>query len=46
VHHVAEVADGVVVGSWLVDELAKHWNEGAGRADLIEKVRTLKAATR
>lgn len=43
---VCSVADGAVVGSWLVDWLAKYWDDGAGRADLVEQVRALKAATR
>jgi tryptophan synthase alpha chain len=42
---VCSVADGAVVGSWLVDWLAKYWDDGAGRADLVEQVRALKAAT-
>lgn len=43
---VCRVADGAVVGSWLVDRLARDWNAGEGRARLIEAVRALKAATR
>lgn len=46
VRKVAEVADGVVVGSWLVDLLAREWNEGKGRDQIIEKIRQLKQATR
>lgn len=45
VRSVAAVADGVVVGSWLVAHLAEHWREGAGRAGLMAAVRALKAAT-
>lgn len=43
---VARVADGVVVGSWLVSRLAEAWDGGRGRANLVEQVRALKAATR
>ena len=43
---VCEHADGAVVGSWLVNELAGNWNGGAGREQLIEKVKALKAATK
>lgn len=42
---VCEVADGAVIGSWLVDYLYKNWNDGKGRADLIAKIRALKMAT-
>lgn len=42
---VCEVADGAVVGSWLVDLLDKHWNGGAGRAEIVDRVRELKQAT-
>lgn len=43
---VCSVADGAVVGSWLVDNLAKDWKGGAGRASLVESVRALKSATK
>lgn len=43
---VCEVADGAVVGSWLVNWLAESWNSGAGRAALVQEIRKLKAATR
>lgn len=43
---VCEVADGAVVGSWLVDRLAADWNDGKGREALIEAVRALKEATK
>lgn len=46
VRMVCEVADGAVVGSWLVDLLASTWNEGKGRAQVVERVAELKAATR
>ncbi len=43
---VCEHADGAVVGSWLVNELADYWKGGEGRETLIEKVKALKAATK
>lgn len=46
VRAVCEVADGAVVGSWLVDQLAREWRAGLGRADLVRAVRALKEATR
>jgi len=45
VRMVCEVADGAVIGSWLVDYLAENWNGGKGREELVKKIRTLKAAT-
>lgn len=42
---VCQVADGAVIGSWLVDWLAQNWREGQGRADLVAAVKSLKAAT-
>lgn len=45
VRMVCSVADGAVVGSWLVEKLAKEWNGGAGRAALVDAVRQLKSAT-
>jgi tryptophan synthase alpha chain len=46
VSEVAIHADGVVIGSWLVDRLAATWDSGRGRDALLEEVRALKAATR
>lgn len=46
VRMVCEVADGAVVGSWLVDLLASEWRDGAGRARVVAAVAELKAATR
>ena len=43
---VCSVADGAVVGSWLVDRLATDWNGGQGRDSLVEAVHALKSATR
>ena len=45
VRMVCEVADGAVIGSWLVDFLAKEWDGGMGRQTLVDAVRELKAAT-
>lgn len=47
--HVADVcrvADGAVIGSWLVDYLATNWDGGRGRAALVDAVKSLKSATR
>jgi len=46
VRMVCSVADGAVVGSFIVDLLAKSWDGGAGREKLISAVRELKDATR
>lgn len=46
VRMVCSVADGAVVGSFIVDLLAKTWSNGAGRDQLISAVRELKQATR
>ena len=43
---VCEVADGAVIGSWLVDLLARQWRGGEGRAEIVGLIRELKAATR
>lgn len=43
---VCSVADGAVIGSWLVDWLANNWNDGAGRDELVTQIRALKEATR
>lgn len=43
---VCAVADGAVVGSWLVDKLAAEWDGGAGKSALQSAVRELKNATR
>lgn len=44
VRMVCQVADGAVVGSFLVDLLHKEWPQG--RAKVLEAIRELKAATR
>lgn len=46
VRMVCEVADGAVIGSWLVDFLAEEWQGGKGRDRLVESLQQLKAATR
>jgi tryptophan synthase alpha chain len=46
VQEVAAYADGAVVGSWLVDLLAREWQGGAGAQEIGSKVAALKAATR
>ncbi len=46
VRAVCRFADGAVVGSWLVDRLARDWDGGRGRAGLLESIRALKDATR
>jgi tryptophan synthase alpha chain len=43
---VASVADGAVVGSWLVDLLHAKWDEGRGANEVKAAVKLLKDATR
>lgn len=45
VRMVCQVADGAVIGSWLVDKLANEWNNGAGRDALVKEIKALKEAT-
>jgi len=45
VRMVGEVADGAVVGSYLVNLLHKEWNGGTGRAKIVTSVKALKLAT-
>jgi len=45
VRMVCEVADGAVVGSFLVNLLHEKWQGGAGRDEVVAAVRELKAAT-
>lgn len=45
VRMVCEVADGAVVGSYLVNKLHKEWKGGSGRAAIVAAVKELKAAT-
>ena len=42
---VCEVADGAVVGSWLVDLLASCWDGGKGASNIRQQVAELKTAT-
>lgn len=46
VREVCAVADGAVVGSWLVDRLATDWSDPVKRGGLMNEVRALKEATR
>ncbi len=46
VRMVCEVADGAVIGSWLVDLIHREWNSGRGWAVVVEQVKALKQATR
>jgi tryptophan synthase alpha chain len=46
VRMVCEVADGAVIGSWLVDLLHREWNGGSGRAEIVNRLQALKAATK
>jgi tryptophan synthase alpha chain len=46
VQMVCQVADGAVVGSYLVNLLHKRWDNGAGAAEIHDAVAALKAATR
>ena len=43
---VCQVADGAVVGSFLVDLLHREWRGGTGREKIVQAIRELKAATR
>ncbi len=45
VRMICEVADGAVIGSWLVDHLSRDWNGGEGRSRLVRMIQELKAAT-
>lgn len=46
VRMVCQVADGAVIGSALVELLAREWNDGAGREKVVRQVAEWKAATR
>ncbi|MFM9873551.1 MAG: tryptophan synthase subunit alpha [Fimbriimonadaceae bacterium] len=46
VKRVSGIADGAIVGSWLVDRLARDWDNNSARAELLADVRRLKEATR
>lgn len=45
VRAVCGTADGAVVGSWLVDLLAREWDGGKGAKGIGDAIRELKAAT-
>lgn len=45
VRMVCEVADGAVVGSWLVDLLVSEWRDGNRAQEIGRQVRELKQAT-
>lgn len=44
VREISKVADGAVIGSWLVNRLT-DWQGGSGRASLVRDLREMKAAT-
>ena len=46
VREASSFADGVIVGSWLVDALARSWDRGRGRQKIFDEVAQLKEATR
>lgn len=46
VRSVCEYADGAIVGSWLVDRLARDWEVASSRSALLREVKTLKDATK
>lgn len=46
VREVCSVADGAVIGSWLVDRLSTDWSDSVKRRALLDDVRALKEATR
>lgn len=45
VRMVCNVADGAVVGSYLVNLLHQEWKGGLGRQTIVDEVRALKSAT-
>lgn len=46
VRTVCEFADGAILGSRIVDLLAQEWRSGAGRGEVVARIREFKAATR
>jgi len=46
VRAICQVADGAVIGSWLVELLHRIWNRGQGRGEIVRLIREMKAATR
>lgn len=45
VRAVCSIADGAVVGSWLVDLLAQEWDAGRGSESIASQIRAMKQAT-
>lgn len=45
VQSIREYSDGVIIGSVIVDFLAKNWESGKGKQDLINMIRRFKTAT-
>ena len=45
VRAICDVADGAVIGSWLVDLLHEEWDSGQGRSGIVAKLRAMKAET-
>lgn len=45
VRRICEVADGAVIGSWLVHRLHRTWDGGKGREELVDALREFKEAT-
>lgn len=43
---MSTISDGVIVGSSLVDRIARSWNQGAGASDIQEYVRSLVDSTK
>ena len=46
VRTICEVADGAVIGSWVVDQFHEHWDNGRGRAGIVQRLRAMKEGTR
>lgn len=46
VRTICQLADGAVIGSWLVNWLDKNWDNGKGKAALVAEIRSLKDGTR
>lgn len=46
VRTLCRIADGVVIGSLLVDMVASEWDDGRGAHEIARAVRSLKAATK
>lgn len=46
VRTICKVADGAVIGSWLVDLLHRTWDGGRGREETVKLLKEMKEATR